>query len=39
VNGDNPEAVVHAAHRHEFRQLFHKDVVIDMNLLIADRSQ
>jgi 2-oxoglutarate dehydrogenase E1 component len=31
VNGDNPEAVVHAARiATEFRQLFHKDVVIDM---------
>ena len=31
VNGDNPEAVVHAARiATEFRQIFHKDVVIDM---------
>jgi 2-oxoglutarate dehydrogenase E1 component len=31
VNGDDPEAVVHCAHiATEFRQLFHKDVVIDM---------
>ena len=31
VNGDDPEAVVHAARiATEFRQLFHKDVVIDM---------
>ena len=31
VNGDDPEAVVHAARvAIEFRQLFHKDVVIDM---------
>ncbi len=31
VNGDDPEAVVHAAKvATEFRQLFHKDVVIDM---------
>ena len=31
VNGDNPEAVVHAARiATEFRQLFHKDVVLDM---------
>jgi 2-oxoglutarate dehydrogenase E1 component len=31
VNGDHPEAVVHAARiATEFRQLFHKDVVIDM---------
>ncbi len=31
VNGDNPEAVVHAVRiATEFRQLFHKDVVIDM---------
>jgi 2-oxoglutarate dehydrogenase E1 component len=31
VNGDDPEAVVHAARiAAEFRQLFHKDVVIDM---------
>jgi 2-oxoglutarate dehydrogenase E1 component len=31
VNGDDPEAVVHCARiATEFRQLFHKDVVIDM---------
>jgi 2-oxoglutarate dehydrogenase E1 component len=31
VNGDDPEAVVHCAKiATEFRQLFHKDVVIDM---------
>jgi len=31
VNGDDPEAVVHVARiATEFRQLFHKDVVIDM---------
>ncbi|MBZ0128159.1 MAG: 2-oxoglutarate dehydrogenase E1 component [Rhodobacteraceae bacterium] len=31
VNGDDPEAVVHAAKvATEFRQLFHKDVVIDI---------
>ncbi len=31
VNGDDPEAVVHAARvATEFRQKFHKDVVIDM---------
>jgi 2-oxoglutarate dehydrogenase E1 component len=31
VNGDDPEAVVYAARvATEFRQLFHKDVVIDM---------
>ena len=31
VNGDDPEAVVHAARiAIEFRQLFHKDVVLDM---------
>jgi len=31
VNGDDPEAVVHAARiATEFRQLFHKDVVVDM---------
>ncbi|HEY1961813.1 MAG TPA: 2-oxoglutarate dehydrogenase E1 component [Rhizomicrobium sp.] len=31
VNGDDPEAVVHCARvAAEFRQLFHKDVVIDM---------
>ncbi|WP_146345903.1 2-oxoglutarate dehydrogenase E1 component [Falsiphaeobacter marinintestinus] len=31
VNGDDPEAVVHAAKvATEFRQIFHKDVVIDM---------
>jgi len=31
VNGDDPEAVVHAARiATEFRQLFHKDVVLDM---------
>jgi len=31
VNGDDPEAVVHCARiASEFRQLFHKDVVIDM---------
>ncbi|HTQ15160.1 MAG TPA: 2-oxoglutarate dehydrogenase E1 component, partial [Rhizomicrobium sp.] len=31
VNGDDPEAVVHAVRiATEFRQLFHKDVVIDM---------
>jgi 2-oxoglutarate dehydrogenase E1 component len=31
VNGDDPEAVVHAARvATEFRQRFHKDVVIDM---------
>ena len=31
VNGDDPEAVVHAAKvAIEFRQLFHKDVVIDI---------
>jgi 2-oxoglutarate dehydrogenase E1 component len=31
VNGDDPEAVVHAARiATEFRQLFHKDVVIDI---------
>ncbi len=31
VNGDDPEAVVHASRiATEFRQLFHKDVVIDM---------
>jgi 2-oxoglutarate dehydrogenase E1 component len=31
VNGDDPEAVVHCARiAIEFRQLFHKDVVIDM---------
>ncbi len=31
VNGDNPEAVVHCARiATEFRQKFHKDVVIDM---------
>src|SRR5207237_562229 len=31
VNGDDPEAVVHCAHiATEFRQLFHKDVVVDM---------
>ncbi|HEY5347337.1 MAG TPA: 2-oxoglutarate dehydrogenase E1 component, partial [Rhizomicrobium sp.] len=31
VNGDDPEAVVHVARiAIEFRQLFHKDVVIDM---------
>jgi len=31
VNGDDPEAVVHVARiASEFRQLFHKDVVIDM---------
>jgi len=31
VNGDNPEAVVHAVRiATEFRQLFHKDVVLDM---------
>jgi 2-oxoglutarate dehydrogenase E1 component len=31
VNGDDPEAVVHSARiATEFRQLFHKDVVIDM---------
>ena len=31
VNGDNPEAVVHAAKvATEFRQKFHKDVVIDI---------
>ena len=31
VNGDDPEAVVHVARiAAEFRQLFHKDVVIDM---------
>ncbi len=31
VNGDNPEAVVHCARiATEFRQLFHKDVVVDM---------
>ena len=32
VNGDDPEAVVHAARkwRTEFRQQFHKDVVIDI---------
>ena len=30
VNGDDPEAVVFAAIATEFRQLFHKDVVIDM---------
>ena len=31
VNGDNPEAVVHAAKvATEFRQKFHKDVVIDV---------
>jgi len=31
VNGDDPEAVVHCARiATEFRQLFHKDVVLDM---------
>ncbi len=31
VNGDDPEAVVHCARiATEFRQLFHKDVVVDM---------
>ncbi|HEX4117920.1 MAG TPA: 2-oxoglutarate dehydrogenase E1 component [Rhizomicrobium sp.] len=31
VNGDDPEAVVHAVRiATEFRQLFHKDVVLDM---------
>src|SRR5205823_11391429 len=31
ANGDDPEAVVHCARiATEFRQLFHKDVVIDM---------
>jgi 2-oxoglutarate dehydrogenase E1 component len=31
VNGDDPEAVVHAARvATEFRQLFHKDVVLDI---------
>ncbi len=31
VNGDNPEAVVHAAKvATEFRQKFHKDVIVDM---------
>ncbi|HSC19928.1 MAG TPA: 2-oxoglutarate dehydrogenase E1 component [Rhizomicrobium sp.] len=31
VNGDDPEAVVHCARvASEFRQLFHKDVVVDM---------
>ncbi|MBY4894897.1 2-oxoglutarate dehydrogenase E1 component [Rhodobacteraceae bacterium N5(2021)] len=31
VNGDDPEAVVHAARvATEFRQMFHKDVVIDI---------
>jgi len=31
VNGDDPEAVVHCARvAAEFRQLFHKDVVVDM---------
>ncbi|MBV9694912.1 MAG: 2-oxoglutarate dehydrogenase E1 component, partial [Alphaproteobacteria bacterium] len=31
VNGDDPEAVVHVARiATEFRQLFHKDVVVDM---------
>src|SRR6185503_18091636 len=31
VNGDDPEAVVHCAKiATEYRQLFHKDVVIDM---------
>jgi 2-oxoglutarate dehydrogenase E1 component len=31
VNGDDPEAVVHAARiAIEFRQLFHKDAVVDM---------
>jgi 2-oxoglutarate dehydrogenase E1 component len=31
VNGDDPEAVVHCARvASEFRQLFHKDVVLDM---------
>ena len=31
VNGDDPEAVVHAARvATEFRQIFHKDVVLDM---------
>jgi 2-oxoglutarate dehydrogenase E1 component len=31
VNGDDPEAVVHAARiATEFRQIFHKDVVVDM---------
>ena len=31
VNGDDPEAVVHCAKiATEFRQLFHKDVVVDM---------
>ena len=31
VNGDDPEAVVHAARvATEFRQFFHKDVVLDM---------
>jgi 2-oxoglutarate dehydrogenase E1 component len=31
VNGDDPEAVVHVARiATEFRQIFHKDVVIDM---------
>ena len=31
VNGDDPEAVVHAARvATEFRQKFHKDVVLDM---------
>ena len=34
VNGDDPEAVVHAAKvATEFRQKFHKDVVLDIILL------
>ena len=34
VNGDDPEAVVHAARiATEFRQKFNRDVVVDINLL------
>jgi len=40
VNGDDPEAVVFAAKvAIEFRQKFHKPVVIDMFLLSQARSQ